>query len=75
MSGCGDLGTLVPKVFLDFSPRERTAKRRERKTSDLNFTFMQTPAVKLVKFITGLFRYIKIQLDSESVRTKTKESG
>ena len=23
----------------------------------------------------GLFRYIKIQLDSESVRTKTKESG
>ena len=23
----------------------------------------------------GLFRYIKIELDSESVRTKTKESG
>ena len=25
--------------------------------------------------LIGLFRYIKIQLDSESVRTKTKESG
>ena len=25
--------------------------------------------------VISLFRYIKIQLDSESVRTKTKESG
>ena len=29
----------------------------------------------LERFSIGLFRYIKIQLDSESVRTKTKESG
>ena len=27
------LSTLVPEVFLEFSPRERAAKRRERKTS------------------------------------------
>ena len=53
--------TQVPEVFLDFSPRERAAKGRmrvaklrEKKplvTLDLNPTFMQTPAVKVVKFI------------------------
>ena len=29
----GGGGTLVPEVFLEFSLRERAAKRRERKTS------------------------------------------
>ena len=40
--------TLVPEVFLDISPHERTARERrtEKKplvTLDLNLTFMQTP--------------------------------
>ena len=30
---------------------------------------------KMARLLIGLFRYIKIQLDSEAVMTKTKESG
>ena len=57
--------TLVPDVFLDFSPHERAArvprsgeqetrsgeKEKPLVTLDLNLTFMQTPAVKRVNLI------------------------
>jgi len=45
-----DFSTLVPEVFLDFSPHERAAreppsgeKEKPLVTLDLNLTFMQTP--------------------------------
>ena len=60
-----ELCTLVPEVFLDFSPHERAVreprsgehesrsgeKENPLVTLDLNLTFMRTPTAKRVKLI------------------------